>query len=308
MKNSEVITRNRFGAKVFTNRLCIDIANRKSLTQIQEKILSNTTITKLSTFESWLKLAILTIEKISDKNHHINSSVYLEENESYFFITIVNLPTESREFYNSLLQNLELNHIKFMGYIFNRRKGAISFYIQKEHKCLIITTPQNENCSLNKILRETIANKQDCAKKYIQESGLEQEDIEELRHLEQECIEQLQNAITTTEQLHLYSAFFNSYAAAIGKLVEFNNLQVGIQESSNLLTELSIMQAEQQEQALIFANFLMQDLQAWRANIFELQNVENIHYLDAALLANCMQFALLLKPKDQQIGSGLEFF
>jgi hypothetical protein len=131
----------------------------------------------------------------------------------------------------------------------------------------------------------------------------------EIDILIQETDELLINAATVQEQLYIFGAFFKAYARWVSKLIEFDDLRVGIEEIAIVIAESNQQDELVREQALMFARFIKADLALWMKHIFVLQDADNIHYLDASMLANCLQFKNLLSGNNSNSIQGeMEIF
>lgn len=126
------------------------------------------------------------------------------------------------------------------------------------------------------------------------------EELDELKELEFEIDELLDSAEreelrAVTEKL---GAKFNSYAKAIGKLVDFEDLAIAVRNLGNYLGAIPDNEEINWSRLLSSIQNIRFDLSSWRQMIFVDKNAVDIHYLDSSLLSSCIQAQLGASKKN----------
>jgi two-component system chemotaxis response regulator CheY len=305
--------KNAFEATVWDRRVRFNIRSEHSLELFWEYFLNDK---RFETCENAKKIAKI-VYSICDKILYNSKKqiVFLEENENYYFLTIIDLKQSLHKYFENIEQTYNIEDNKFIGIAHKRSKGIFSIFSKKivANKTIAIKNDTQiiPNKILNKfdaILNKSIAKNIDCASDYVRESKITNDDLKEMEILENEVNENLFYATNTTDQLKIFGAFFDAFANTINELMEFEDLKIAIQEASlisNLVTQHNNIA---QEKALVYASLIKQDLYIWKTHIFILQDAQNIHYLDASLLASCMQFKKIIEPNQPDNDDDIEFF
>lgn len=103
------------------------------------------------------------------------------------------------------------------------------------------------------------------------------------------------------------------YASAISALQEFSGLSYAFISLSSLVKSKAESLAEDTEklsQMLLFLRYLKNDLSSWIEHVFELQDTQDIHYLDGSFFSSCMQIETIISGAEFDNGeeSEIEFF
>jgi len=156
------------------------------------------------------------------------------------------------------------------------------------------------------------------AKEFIEEldnSALE--DFEELNHIHRE----LENAIVSfdteqsVEKLNDIAKLFGEIASVLNFMLEFADFSNAIRSFATFLDGLKddeIVKTSDIMKKLIPT--IYDDLASWRKHIFELQDANDIHYLDSSLFSSILQFQLSVTSElkgveeDDSDSGELEFF
>ena len=105
------------------------------------------------------------------------------------------------------------------------------------------------------------------------------------------------------------SNYFLQYSEVISSIPEFINLTYAINRLSEVFAQIDCTKDISGYYDLILA--ISQELEKWRESIFELQNADDIHYLDSSLIADCVMLESFVAGEDANGGDNegdIEFF
>jgi len=141
-------------------------------------------------------------------------------------------------------------------------------------------------------------------------------EIHDLREAEREWMSWLDTLSLEGSEEDFYS-FSNEvlgvYTSAISALYEFSGLSYAIVSLSTFLkahAKLLSRDEIKRAQVLIYLEALREDLSSWIHHIFELQDAQDIHYLDASFFSSCMQIESIVTETEVDLGEDneMEFF
>ncbi len=196
------------------------------------------------------------------------------------------------------------------------------FYKNSSKKITNINNKESVN-EYNSILSEEqkeILNKSRCennisATEYVQELDIDiKEDIKLLEDIEHEIASSLDSfaCLHSYESLIYAGKLLKDYATHINLLIEFGDLAVAIKGLALFILDLPEQSIEVHSKKLsAILSSILDDLIAWRTNIFKEQTANDIHYLDASLFSSCLQLQfdiLEQKPQNEDDDLGLELF
>lgn len=112
---------------------------------------------------------------------------------------------------------------------------------------------------------------------------------------------------------HFSNEVLGVYTSAISALYEFSGLSYAIVSLSTLLkahAELLSLDEVKRTQVVVYLEGLKEDLSSWIHHIFELQDAQDIHYLDASFFSSCMQIESIVTETEVDLGDDneMEFF
>jgi len=104
-----------------------------------------------------------------------------------------------------------------------------------------------------------------------------------------------------------------AYSNALGALYEFSGLSYAIISLSTLLKAnggLLASDDEKRAKVLIFLEGFKNDMSSWIEHVFELQDAQDIHYLDGSFFSSCMIIESIITGVDVDTGDEgeIEFF
>lgn len=99
---------------------------------------------------------------------------------------------------------------------------------------------------------------------------------------------------------------FEKYAKIVASLKEFDNLGVALEKFAITISNIEKIENQDTVRDLLFG--VTDNLRKWRKSIFTNKDVDNIHYLDASLINDCIQIEVLLSGTDVKLEGELEFF
>lgn len=112
---------------------------------------------------------------------------------------------------------------------------------------------------------------------------------------------------------HFANEVLGTYANALGALYEFSGLSYAIISLSTLLKANGALLAcddEKRAKVLIFLEGFKNDMSSWIEHVFELQDAQDIHYLDGSFFSSCMIIESIITGVDVDTGDEgeIEFF
>lgn len=157
------------------------------------------------------------------------------------------------------------------------------------------------------------------AVRYVQEHPLNDEEKEYFNSLEDEMLEILEGARYKEDVNHavmVLSDLIYKYANAIIYFNEFSNISEALFGLGQVIRAGSDEEFEEKKarQMIVVLDSIISNLVKWRQSIFIDQNVEDIHYLDDSIMADCDQFLMMLHPasaehvNDEEDDNDLELF
>jgi two-component system chemotaxis response regulator CheY len=118
----------------------------------------------------------------------------------------------------------------------------------------------------------------------------------------------------TAENLNAFADnVLETYARVISKLYEFSGLSYALISLATLVKskseELSA-EPEKLQKMLLFLRYFKNDLSSWIEHLFELQDTQDIHYLDASFFSSCLQIETVINGTEFESGTEaeIEFF
>lgn len=142
------------------------------------------------------------------------------------------------------------------------------------------------------------------AKEFLNEFEIDFEDIQNLKSIEDDIFEYLELFDYSNDKQKIakeIASYFRSYGTQIIYLREFQDISdalIGLGIAFEEADYSNISDANLKFFPIIFSN-LTSDLKKWREDIFIDQTAQDIHYLDASIIANCQQCASILKSFDR---------
>jgi hypothetical protein len=112
---------------------------------------------------------------------------------------------------------------------------------------------------------------------------------------------------------HFANEVLGVYSNAISALHEFSGLAYAIISLSTLIkanTHILTHDEAKRANALEFLRYFKNDLSSWIEHVFELQDTQDIHYLDGSFFSSCMQIESIITGSEVDLGDEgeIEFF
>ena len=106
------------------------------------------------------------------------------------------------------------------------------------------------------------------------------------------------------------------YNQLLNQTIEFEDLAYSIGALTSVISDmvLASLDEETQKTLKLYIIGIIDDLSSWREHIFVMADTQDIHYLDASLLDNCLEIEKLINPgtdsstDDDEDDDDLEFF
>ena len=133
------------------------------------------------------------------------------------------------------------------------------------------------------------------ASEFMQEIGVEEDIILDIKELLKELKEIVEYHITLDEEyIEMFSVVIKKLIYVLELSVEFKDLSKGLE---HLLDLMEIQNLDETQRKLLkqFLDTIYYDLAKWVDEVLINQTAVDIHYLDAALLANIAQIEIILK-------------
>lgn len=112
---------------------------------------------------------------------------------------------------------------------------------------------------------------------------------------------------------HFANEVLGAYSSAISALTEFSGLAYAIISLSTLIkANAGVLASDEgkREKALLFLEGFKNDISSWIDHVFELQDAQDIHYLDGSFFSSCMLIESIVTDTQIDIGKEgeIEFF
>lgn len=112
---------------------------------------------------------------------------------------------------------------------------------------------------------------------------------------------------------HFCTEVLGVYSGAISALYEFSGLAYAIISLSTLIKAHADELArndEKRARVLEFLGYFKNDLSSWMEHVFEVQDTQDIHYLDGSFFSSCMQIESIITETEVDLGDEgeIEFF
>lgn len=168
----------------------------------------------------------------------------------------------------------------------------------------------------HQILRESFVHKI-TAKEYVE--GIDSDafgEVKDLREAEPEWTSWL-NMLADEPTEENFQNFSNEvlgvYSNAISALYEFSGLAYAIISLSTLIkASTGVLMCDEVKRAKVleFLRYFKNDLSSWIEHVFELQDTQDIHYLDGSFFSSCMQIESIITGTEVDLGDEgeIEFF
>lgn len=168
----------------------------------------------------------------------------------------------------------------------------------------------------HQILRESFVNKI-TAKEYVQSIDSDAYgEVSDLREADLEWtswLHTLKEEGTEENFRHFANEVLEVYYNAISALYEFSGLAYAIISLSSLIkSNAGVLVQDDAKRARIlqFLEYFKNDLSSWIEHVFELQDTQDIHYLDGSFFSSCMQIESIITGTEVDLGDEgeIEFF
>ncbi|MDP3301459.1 MAG: response regulator [Sulfuricurvum sp.] len=168
----------------------------------------------------------------------------------------------------------------------------------------------------HQVLRESFAEKMN-AKDYV--DSIDSDAFGEVSDLREADLEWSSWLHTLTDEpteenfRHFANEVLGAYSNAISALYEFSGLAYAIISLSTLIkanTGILICDEVKRAKILEFLGYFKNDLSSWIEHVFELQDTQDIHYLDGSFFSSCMQIESIITGTEVDLGDEgeIEFF
>lgn len=166
------------------------------------------------------------------------------------------------------------------------------------------------------VLRESFAHKM-TAKEYVKSIDSDAfGEVSDLREADLEWsswLHTLADEPTEENFHHFTNEVLGVYSNAISALYEFSSLAYALISLSTLIKasgEVLVSDELKRIKVLEFLGYFKNDLSAWIEHVFELQDTQDIHYLDGSFFSSCMQIESIITGIEVDLGEEgeIEFF
>ncbi len=112
---------------------------------------------------------------------------------------------------------------------------------------------------------------------------------------------------------HFANDVLGAYSNALGALYEFSGLSYAIVSLATVLKangELLAHDDEKRAKVLMFLEGFKNDMSSWIVHVFDLQDTQDIHYLDGSFFSSCMSIESIITGTEVDLGDEgeIEFF
>jgi len=137
------------------------------------------------------------------------------------------------------------------------------------------------------------------AKEFMSTQDIDEDILEDIK----DALEEMENVIIRYENMEIDNQFIEEVVNMLGKFVifefipEFKHLGLSLEELRGILIDLDIDSLDSAKKELLknYIISIFEDLEKWYDEVVIKQTAQDIHYLDAALLANITQLDLIIK-------------
>lgn len=148
------------------------------------------------------------------------------------------------------------------------------------------------------------------AYEFLNEVSIDQNDLDEMRELEEDAITAMSNEESLSEEgKDKLTKALTKYAHMLNSLIEFETLGYSIYMLSEIMIaeDINTLSEQTLKKLPIVCKAIIEDLQSWRIAVFENADATDIHWMDEGFLSSISQLQIMLMP---QSGSDdeLEFF
>jgi len=296
--------KNIFNVKTCPRRTRFDIHNEGSLNLLWEFFLNDKRFDRLSYASDWIQACYSICLKLLDLGY--KPFVVFGENNAVYSLTISPLPIGKKAFYRELVEYAQLEKLRFISHSCRNSKGIFSLRLLKdlsfeEESNTKTPPPQEEQTAAAYIPLKNPSMSVDSAREYIKECGINEEDLSEIRLLNKDVEDDLDETDDLMKSLRIYGRFFIDFSEAIKKLLAFEDLRNIISDIGKIMLE--VKEVEKIERSVFFADLIRRDLTLWFNHIFILQDAQNVHYLDASLASSCHKIKECLSPESVGVGN-----
>lgn len=298
---------NLFTNEVYSRTLSFHVSSKKGLAEFWEYYLTDSDKDILDISDCIRITYALTAFVLEAKKE---ARIISEENEKAMFLTLCDVHVIGEKTVRNILQK----HYPEGRYVLDSDK--ISFMLDKVvpvRKPVEKETVQTISSEEKEILRKTHSEKI-TAREFVETTPISLcGKIEELEVIEDELDREiiLFEQDKRVQRLHTIGQKYLTYAYVIEGMIEFQHLAYSIMSFANMLTGLTQdkINDDNSRKLSLFLDGILQDIAAWRTNIFIDKETNDIHYLDSSLLSSCLQIEMVFEYKSiETADSDLELF
>jgi len=137
------------------------------------------------------------------------------------------------------------------------------------------------------------------AKEFMSTQDIDEDILVDIK----DALEEMENVIIRYENMEIDNQFIEEVVDMLGKFVifefvpEFKHLGLSLEGLRRILIDLDIDSLDNTKKELLknYIISIFEDLEKWYDEVVIKQTAQDIHYLDAALLANITQMDLIIK-------------
>ncbi|HEX5624208.1 MAG TPA: response regulator [Sulfuricurvum sp.] len=168
----------------------------------------------------------------------------------------------------------------------------------------------------NQVLRESFVTKI-TAREYVEsidsDAFGEVQDLREAQREWESWLLTLKEEGSEENFHHFANEVLGAYSNAISALYEFSGLAYAIISLSTLLKAnagVLVDDTLKRAKVLEFLEYFKNDLSSWIEHVFEIQDTQDIHYLDGSFFSSCMQIESIITGTEVDLGEEgeIEFF
>jgi hypothetical protein len=134
------------------------------------------------------------------------------------------------------------------------------------------------------------------AKQYLGMINTNYTDMEELKDLEEDACEALEQSLLNNELLGVLIVVFKKYSSILANFEEFGKIGTALTILLEILEHLDMNTFNEGRRKNIakICESLIEDLKGWRDGIFTYSNADDIHWLDEELISLMAQFGIII--------------
>jgi len=253
------------------------------------------------------------IEELRKKDKELPIVVLSAHNESQYYIELINLGVDGFVLKPMNLLNLMYTLTRSCKALYNIRKLKKLEHdvIAEQNRTIVMakSIEDGEKISKEKMRLLRTSYNSISARDYVENYPVDLEIFsDKLEHFEENLDIHIGRLFKkpSLSNRDLVVLEFSEIGSLISTLPEFSNMAIAVEDFAKTLGDVEDLSNIGDIEDLLFN--VSESLYKWRTSIFVDMSTDNIHYLDASLINDCIQLESVLKGEELLDGGDMEFF